>query len=105
MSLSATDLPGQRGRAPRPSDADGFADQHDGGPPRLPFAVDEEHLGGLVTRTAYPVVPPRVEYALTPSGHTLLMTVRELIAWADEHTGDIDAARARYDARPTPHPG
>lgn len=59
---------------------------------------------GIVTRTVYPVVPPRVEYDLTPSGHTLLMTVRELIAWADEHTGDIDAARVRYDARPAPHP-
>jgi DNA-binding HxlR family transcriptional regulator len=60
---------------------------------------------GIVTRTVYPVVPPRVDYALTPSGHTLLMTVRQLIAWADEHTGDIDAARARYDARPAPDLG
>ena len=59
---------------------------------------------GIVTRTVYPVVPPRVDYDLTPSGHTLLVTVRELIAWADEHTGDIDAARASYDARPAPHP-
>ena len=32
------------------------------------------------------------------------MTVRELIAWADEHTGDIDAARVRYDARPAARP-
>jgi DNA-binding HxlR family transcriptional regulator len=55
---------------------------------------------GLVTRRVYPVVPPRVEYDLTPSGHTLLVTVRQLIDWADDHTGDIDAARARYDARP-----
>ena len=60
---------------------------------------------GIVTRTVYPVVPPRVEYDLTPSGHTLLVTVRELIAWADEHTGDIDAARVRYDARPAPDLG
>jgi DNA-binding HxlR family transcriptional regulator len=60
---------------------------------------------GIVTRTVYPVVPPRVDYALTPSGHTLHMTVRQLIAWADEHTGDIDAARARYDARPAPDLG
>ena len=57
---------------------------------------------GLVTRRVYPVVPPRVEYDLSPSGHTLLLTVRQLIDWADEHTGDIDAARARYDARPAP---
>jgi DNA-binding HxlR family transcriptional regulator len=55
---------------------------------------------GIVTRTVYPVVPPRVDYELTRTGETLLATVRELVAWADEHTRDIDAARARYDARP-----
>ena len=60
---------------------------------------------GIVTRKVYPVVPPRVEYDLTPSGHTLLDTVRQLIVWADEHTGDIDAARVRYDARPAPDLG
>ena len=32
-------------------------------------------------------------------GHTLLRTIRQLIEWADEHTGDIDEARARYDGR------
>ncbi len=57
---------------------------------------------GIVTRKVYPVVPPRVDYDLTPTGHTLLATVRQLIEWADVHTGDIDAARARYDARPAP---
>jgi DNA-binding HxlR family transcriptional regulator len=57
---------------------------------------------GIVTRKVYPVIPPRVEYDLTPSGHTLLDTVRQLIEWADEHTGDIDAARVKYDARPAP---
>jgi DNA-binding HxlR family transcriptional regulator len=57
---------------------------------------------GIVTRKVYPVVPPRVDYDLTPTGHTLLATVRQLVEWADDHTGDIDAARARYDARPAP---
>jgi DNA-binding HxlR family transcriptional regulator len=57
---------------------------------------------GIVTRKVYPVVPPRVDYTLTPTGHTLLLTVRELVEWADDHTGEIDAARARYDARPVP---
>lgn len=55
---------------------------------------------GIVTRKVYPVVPPRVDYDLTPTGHTLLATVRQLVEWADDHTGEIDAARARYDARP-----
>src|SRR5436853_216694 len=54
---------------------------------------------GIVTRTVYPVMPPRVDYALTPMGRTLLDTVRELIVWADDHALDIDAARARYDQR------
>lgn len=57
---------------------------------------------GIVSRKVYPVVPSRVDYDLTPSGHTLLTTVRQLIEWADDHTGDIDAARAQYDARPAP---
>ena len=54
---------------------------------------------GIVTRTVHPVVPPRVEYELTPMGETLLATIRELVVWADDHTAEIDAARARYDAR------
>jgi DNA-binding HxlR family transcriptional regulator len=54
---------------------------------------------GLVTRTVHPTVPPRVDYALTPMGRTLLDTVRALVQWADEHLADIDAARAAYDRR------
>jgi DNA-binding HxlR family transcriptional regulator len=54
---------------------------------------------GLVSRTAHPVIPLRVDYALTPMGRTLLETVCSLVAWAGEHTGDVDAARAAYDAR------
>ena len=54
---------------------------------------------GIVTRTQYPVVPVRVEYALTPMGRTLLDAVHPLITWTEGHLADIDAARARYDAR------
>jgi DNA-binding HxlR family transcriptional regulator len=54
---------------------------------------------GLVSRTAHPVIPLRVDYALTPMGRTLLETVCSLVQWAGEHLGDIDAARAVYDAR------
>ncbi len=53
---------------------------------------------GLVTRTVYPVVPPRVDYSLTPLGETLLETICGLVEWATAHTGDVDSARARYDA-------
>jgi DNA-binding HxlR family transcriptional regulator len=54
---------------------------------------------GIVTRTIHPVIPPRVEYALTPMGRTLLDTIGQLVAWADSHLPEIDAARAAYDAR------
>ncbi|NEE48171.1 helix-turn-helix transcriptional regulator, partial [Streptomyces sp. SID8455] len=36
---------------------------------------------GLVRRTVYPVVPPRVEYELTPMGATLHTTIRTLVDW------------------------
>jgi DNA-binding HxlR family transcriptional regulator len=54
---------------------------------------------GLVTRTVFPVVPPRVDYELTPLGSTLLDTIQALVAWAGEHGKEIADARAAYDAR------
>jgi len=54
---------------------------------------------GLVVRTAFPEVPPRVEYSLTPLGATLSQMVCGLVTWADAHVTDVDAARAAYDAR------
>jgi DNA-binding HxlR family transcriptional regulator len=54
---------------------------------------------GLVTRTVHPTVPPRVEYALTPMGRTLLDTACTLLRWANDHLPEIDAARAAYDRR------
>ena len=52
---------------------------------------------GLVSRAMYPEVPPRVEYALTPLGTTLLDIVGQLVEWSQGHLAEIDAARARYD--------
>lgn len=52
---------------------------------------------GLVTRTIYPTVPPRVEYELTELGYTLLTPVMALVDWADNNQGRILEARARYD--------
>ena len=54
---------------------------------------------GIVTRTIHPVIPPRVDYALTPMGRTLLDAIGQLVTWADSHLTEIDAARAAYDAR------
>ena len=52
---------------------------------------------GLVRRTIYAEIPPRVEYTLTPLGATLRKLVRELIDWTGAHLAEVDAARARYD--------
>ena len=54
---------------------------------------------GLVTRTIYPTIPPRVDYALTPLGRTLLEPVQGLAEWAERHRTKIQAARERYDRR------
>jgi DNA-binding HxlR family transcriptional regulator len=54
---------------------------------------------GLVTRTVYPEVPPRVEYRLTELGSTLRQLVRGLVEWSGAHLREVDAARAAYDAR------
>jgi DNA-binding HxlR family transcriptional regulator len=54
---------------------------------------------GLVSRTVYPVVPPRVEYALTPLGRTLHSTIQALVTWTETHQDEVAAARAAYDAR------
>ena len=54
---------------------------------------------GLATRTLYATIPPRVEYALTPLGRTLLKPVRALAAWAEKNRVQIQAAREKFDAK------
>ncbi|MGC9670504.1 winged helix-turn-helix transcriptional regulator [Planosporangium sp. 12N6] len=54
---------------------------------------------GLVTRTVHASVPPRVDYALTDLGRSVLDLVAGLEAWATDHLGDVLAARSRYDAQ------
>jgi DNA-binding HxlR family transcriptional regulator len=54
---------------------------------------------GLVRRTVHPVVPPRVDYDLTPLGATLIGPIEALVQWVADHTGEIVAARAAYEAR------
>lgn len=54
---------------------------------------------GLVSRTVHPVVPPRVDYELTPLGDTLHTTIQALVTWTETHQHEIRAAHAAYDAR------
>ncbi|MVW63152.1 transcriptional regulator [Massilia sp. NEAU-DD11] len=51
---------------------------------------------GFVRRTVYAEVPPKVEYDLTPLGHSFLVPMRGLVAWADEHHRHVCEARALY---------
>ncbi|GAA3857467.1 hypothetical protein GCM10022227_13590 [Streptomyces sedi] len=59
---------------------------------------------GLLIRTVYPTVPPKVEYSLTPMARELHATLTELVGWAERHRADITAARATYDAATAPAP-
>jgi DNA-binding HxlR family transcriptional regulator len=53
---------------------------------------------GLLTRTVFPTVPPRVEYELTRLGRSLLVPVNELSAWARANRAAMEAARRKFDA-------
>jgi DNA-binding HxlR family transcriptional regulator len=57
---------------------------------------------GLVTRTVFPTVPPKVEYELTPLGRSLLDPVSGLGLWARQNRAAIQTARQRFDAAAGP---
>jgi DNA-binding HxlR family transcriptional regulator len=52
---------------------------------------------GLVTRTVYPTIPPRVDYELTAMGQELRVPVHALGDWARGNIARINEARARFD--------
>jgi DNA-binding HxlR family transcriptional regulator len=52
---------------------------------------------GLITRTAFPTIPPRVDYALTTLGRDLLNPVSALGAWAIRNQPKIARAREQFD--------
>ncbi|TMR20541.1 helix-turn-helix transcriptional regulator [Nonomuraea turkmeniaca] len=66
----------------------------------LTLTVRQLQQDGLVTRTAYAEVPPRVEYALTPLGHSLHHIVTSLITWVADHHDQIREHRAHTATRP-----
>ena len=53
---------------------------------------------GLVTRTVFATIPPRVDYDLTPLGSSLLTPVMALGDWALANIGTINDARRKFDA-------
>jgi len=57
---------------------------------------------GLVTRTVFPTIPPRVDYALTPLGRDLLQPVSALGEWATRNQAKIARAREKFDGAAAP---
>jgi DNA-binding HxlR family transcriptional regulator len=55
---------------------------------------------GLVTRTIYPTIPPKVEYALTDLGRSLIPLLDALSVWAVENQAKLERAQQAYDAVP-----
>ena len=54
---------------------------------------------GLVTRTVFPTIPPRVDYELTDLGRGLAQPVKALGQWAFDHLPAIEGARTSFDTR------
>jgi len=54
---------------------------------------------GLLERTVYPEVPPRVEYELTKRGASILKPMDGLVDWIEEHWGDIKKTRVKFDKK------
>ena len=51
---------------------------------------------GLVSRTVYPTIPPRVDYELTDLGQKLTVPLRSIYDWAKKHRPEMEAARKKY---------
>ena len=64
----------------------------------LTLTLRQLRRNGIVTRTTYPEVPPRVEYALTELGASLLSTVLALAAWSADHHAEIRQYQTAFDS-------
>jgi DNA-binding HxlR family transcriptional regulator len=65
----------------------------------LTQTLRELERDGLVRRTVYPEVPPRVDYELTALGETLIEPIAALRRWTVQHIGEVIAAQQVYDER------
>lgn len=54
---------------------------------------------GMVRRTAFPTIPPKVEYELTPLGRSLTEPLATLLQWGERHSGEIEVARKLFDTK------
>lgn len=68
----------------------------------LTAQLRELETDGIIERTIYPEVPPRVEYAITPLGLTLNDAVTPLAIWGQEHGARIKATRPLNTSSPKP---
>ena len=59
---------------------------------------------GLVKRTQFPTIPPRVDYELTELGRSLWEAVKPLARWAQSHVKHIAGARAAFDKKNNAQP-
>ncbi|WP_204057122.1 winged helix-turn-helix transcriptional regulator [Microbispora corallina] len=59
---------------------------------------------GMVIRTVYPTIPPRVEYALTDLGHSLVTLMEGIRRWSEDHVSEIMAAREEFERRAAEEP-
>ena len=66
----------------------------------LAETLREFERDGLVTRTSYDEMPPRVEYELTVLGRTLREPLTALATWAESHAAEVLTAREGYDSAP-----
>lgn len=57
---------------------------------------------GLVKRTQYPTIPPRVDYELTVLGCSLQKAIEPLYLWTQNHVKHIAKARAKYGGQHSP---
>lgn len=65
----------------------------------LTKTVRQMESDGLITRTVHPVIPPRVEYSLTPLGRSLGRAFCGVWIWAEEHYDEIERARESFRRR------
>jgi DNA-binding HxlR family transcriptional regulator len=58
---------------------------------------------GFVARRPDPVLPPQVQYLLTPLGQSVLPPLAAIRAWAQQHIGEVERSRHAFDHRPGTH--